>query len=118
MLSDAGVALRTVGDNAAYLSIVTVGRMRFPQLCFGVCLVRVASAFANVLFCVCFSNGTINKSAVRSFPSSIEVEHAGQSTGHEDLDNLLSIHLEICKALLKVGGLSPEQFWMLGWKVV
>lgn len=47
------------------------------------------------------SNGTINESAVRSFPSSTEVECAGQSTGHEDLDNLLSIHLEICKALLK-----------------
>lgn len=114
VLLNAGVALRTVGDIAAYLSIVPVGRMKVPQLCFSVCFVWVTAAFANALFCVCSSDGTINESAVRSFPSSTEVEYAGQSTGHEDLDNLLSIHLEICKALLKVGGLSPEQFCMFG----
>ncbi|XP_018421893.1 PREDICTED: protein FAM65C [Nanorana parkeri] len=47
------------------------------------------------------SNGTVSEPAVRSFSCSTEVDHGGQSTGHQDLDTLLSIHLEICKALLK-----------------
>ncbi|XP_072270251.1 RIPOR family member 3 isoform X2 [Pyxicephalus adspersus] len=47
------------------------------------------------------SNGTISEPAVQSFSCSTEVDQTELSTGHKDLDNLLSIHLEICKALLK-----------------
>ncbi|XP_068120244.1 RIPOR family member 3 isoform X2 [Hyperolius riggenbachi] len=47
------------------------------------------------------SNGTISETPIPTFHSSTELDQGGKSTGHEDLDTLLSVHLEICKALLK-----------------
>ncbi|KAM9296004.1 RIPOR family member 3 [Gastrophryne carolinensis] len=39
--------------------------------------------------------------AMQTFCCSSESEQHGATTGHEDLDTLLSIHLDICKTLLK-----------------
>ncbi|XP_056405187.1 RIPOR family member 3 isoform X2 [Hyla sarda] len=47
------------------------------------------------------SNGTITPSVAQTFSHHSESEQGGLSTGHEDLDTLLSVHLDICKALLK-----------------
>ncbi|KAG8567432.1 hypothetical protein GDO81_013622 [Engystomops pustulosus] len=47
------------------------------------------------------SNWTLPPSVAQTFSSHNESEQEGLGTGHEDLDTLLSIHLEICKVLLK-----------------
>ncbi|KAM3922076.1 RIPOR family member 3 [Leptodactylus fuscus] len=47
------------------------------------------------------SNGTVTPSVTQTFSCPSELEQYGLSTGHEDLDTLLSVHLDICKALLK-----------------
>ncbi|XP_040290821.1 RIPOR family member 3 isoform X1 [Bufo bufo] len=47
------------------------------------------------------SNETVTPSVTHAFSCHSESEKDGLSTGHEDLDTLLSIHLDICKALLK-----------------
>ncbi|XP_075032573.1 RIPOR family member 3 [Mixophyes fleayi] len=47
------------------------------------------------------SNNTFKEESEQTFSCNSESERDGWSTGHEDLDTLLSVHLEICKALLK-----------------
>ncbi|KAM4033480.1 RIPOR family member 3 isoform 2-T2 [Anomaloglossus baeobatrachus] len=47
------------------------------------------------------SNGTITPSVAQTISCHSELEQEELSTGHEDLDTLLSVHLDICKALLK-----------------
>ncbi|XP_063815021.1 RIPOR family member 3 [Pseudophryne corroboree] len=47
------------------------------------------------------SNSTFKEAAEQTYSCISESERDAWSTGHEDLDTLLSVHLEICKALLK-----------------
>ncbi|XP_066443793.1 RIPOR family member 3 isoform X2 [Eleutherodactylus coqui] len=47
------------------------------------------------------SDGAVTPPAALTFSCHSDLEAAGLSTGHEDLDALLSVHLDICKALLK-----------------
>lgn len=47
------------------------------------------------------SNGTVTPSVAQNFSCHTATEQDGRSTGHEDLDTLLSVHLDVCKALLK-----------------
>ncbi|XP_069808403.1 RIPOR family member 3 [Dendropsophus ebraccatus] len=47
------------------------------------------------------SNGMVTPSVAQTFSFHSDLDQAGLSTGHEDLDALLSVHLDICKALLK-----------------
>ncbi|XP_075702073.1 RIPOR family member 3 isoform X2 [Rhinoderma darwinii] len=47
------------------------------------------------------SNGMATPSVTQRFSGHSASEQDGLSAGHEDLDTLLSVHLDICKALLK-----------------